>query len=76
VREDEDIYLLIDENNLEEAVRDLIRIGLDNIKGYVTRAELELHLQDPGSAQTLPTIDVDENSRIVSLSRLWCNGRL
>jgi len=48
VCEDGDIYLVIDENNLEEAVRDLIRIGLDNIKGYVNPAELELYLQESG----------------------------
>jgi|AntRauTorcE11898_2_1112593.scaffolds.fasta_scaffold06897_2 hydroxyacylglutathione hydrolase len=32
---DDDLYLIIDEANLEQAVRDLIRVGLDNIKGYV-----------------------------------------
>ena|SRR5699024_7305577 len=37
---DSDIYLIIDEANLEQAVRDLIRVGLDNIKGYATPAEL------------------------------------
>jgi hydroxyacylglutathione hydrolase len=40
VQEDLDIYLIIEEEQVEEAVLDLIRIGLDNIKGYVTPAEL------------------------------------
>lgn len=40
VTEDQDIYLIIEDNQVEEAVVDLIRIGLDNIKGYATPAEL------------------------------------
>lgn len=38
---DSDIYLIVEEGRLEEAVRDLIRVGLDNIKGYSTPEELE-----------------------------------
>jgi hydroxyacylglutathione hydrolase len=34
------IYLIIDESNLEQAVRDLIRVGLDNIKGYLPIKDL------------------------------------
>ena len=34
------LYLIIDEENLEQAVRDLIRVGLDNIAGYATPEEL------------------------------------
>lgn len=40
VTEDQDIYLIIEDDQVEEAVVDLIRIGLDNIKGYATPAEL------------------------------------
>ncbi len=36
VTEDQDIYLIIEEGKVKEAVTDLIRIGLDNIKGYST----------------------------------------
>ena len=36
VREEENMYLIIEEGKVEEAVRDLIRVGLDNIKGYIT----------------------------------------
>lgn len=38
---EEDIYLIIEEGNLEQAVRDLLRVGLDNIKGYATPAAIE-----------------------------------
>lgn len=37
---DSDIYLIIDKEDLEQAVRDLIRVGLDSIKGYVTPGDL------------------------------------
>jgi hydroxyacylglutathione hydrolase len=40
VKEEQDIYLVINDHHVEEAVVDLIRIGLDNIKGFVTPAEL------------------------------------
>lgn len=38
---DSDIYLIISESDLEQAVRDLLRVGLDNIAGYTIPAELE-----------------------------------
>lgn len=40
VRDTEDIYLVIQESELEEAVRDLIRVGLDHIKGWVPADEV------------------------------------
>ncbi len=40
VMEDEHIYLVVEEEKLIEAVLDLIRIGLDNISGYITPTEL------------------------------------
>jgi hydroxyacylglutathione hydrolase len=38
---DQDLYLIIDEKNVEQAVRDLIRVGLDNIQGFATPEQLE-----------------------------------
>lgn len=40
VRDDEDVYLVVEGANLEEAVRDLVRIGLDNIRGWCPAAEI------------------------------------
>jgi hydroxyacylglutathione hydrolase len=34
IRDTDEIYLIIDEDDLDETVRDLIRIGLDHIKGW------------------------------------------
>jgi hydroxyacylglutathione hydrolase len=65
VEEDEDIYLVIEEDNLEEAVRDLIRIGLDNIKGYVTPDELEQYLAGAIDVESVDTITFDDASKLV-----------
>lgn len=46
VREDETICLVIDVANIEKAVRDLVRIGLDNIEGYVSPEEYEAYIQN------------------------------
>lgn len=65
VREDEDIYLIIDEDELEDAVRDLIRIGLDDIKGYVTPHELEQYLPNSGYDERIETITFDEMAELI-----------
>jgi len=65
VMEDEAIYLVIEENQLEEAVRDLIRIGLDNIVGYTTPDELENYLLSNNSAATIETIDFKKTAELI-----------
>jgi len=65
VTEDEDIYLIIEEENIEEAVRDLIRIGLDNIQGYVTPDELEQSLESSGQSEHIETITFDEVAELI-----------
>ena len=65
VTEDEDIYLIIEEENIEEAVRDLIRIGLDNIQGYVTPDELEQSLEGSGQSEHIETITFDEVAELI-----------
>lgn len=41
IKEEETILLIVEEDRIEEAVTDLIRIGLDKIAGYSTPKELE-----------------------------------
>ncbi|MTI86987.1 MAG: MBL fold metallo-hydrolase [Balneolaceae bacterium] len=60
VEEDEDIYLIISDNKVEDAVRDLIRIGLDNIKGYATPDELKAFSEAGGKLFKTDTIDFAE----------------
>jgi hydroxyacylglutathione hydrolase len=66
VREEEEIYLIIDENDLDEAIRDLIRIGLDNIKGFVTPRELEQYLAKNNSAETIEIITFDDTEKLLT----------
>lgn len=65
VRENEDIYLVIEEENIDEAVRDLVRIGLDNIKGYATPAEVEAYLDDTDTAHSVDIIDFEETADLL-----------
>lgn len=53
VREDEDIYLILEPSRLEEATRDLVRIGLDRVKGWMDSSEMA------GAAQLASTPEVD-----------------
>lgn len=58
---EQDIYLIIEENSLEQAVRDLIRVGLDNIKGYALPEDLiSLH----GNLEQINAISFDEANRL------------
>lgn len=41
IDEGDEVYLIIDDENVDTAVRDLIRIGLDNIVAYATPADLD-----------------------------------
>ena len=59
ITEDQDIYLIVDDERLDEAVVDLIRIGLDNIKGYATPIELINSKQELASTETIDFEMVD-----------------
>lgn len=48
IKEEENILLIIEEENVSEAVTDLIRIGLDQITGYATPDELRQFKEDGG----------------------------
>ncbi|MEX2585241.1 MAG: rhodanese-like domain-containing protein [Balneolaceae bacterium] len=60
VREDEEIYLVVDENRVDEAVRDLYRIGLDQVKGYLTPRDLQVYSGRGGILDTLETVTFDQ----------------
>lgn len=48
ITEEETIYLVVEEHRVREAVIDLIRIGLDNIAGFVTPSDLQLFASKGG----------------------------
>ena len=63
VREDEDIYLIVEPHRLDEAVRDLIRIGLDRIVGWVDPAEMT------NAVETISTPEVDPTEAARQIDR-------
>ncbi|MBT3448295.1 MAG: MBL fold metallo-hydrolase [Bacteroidetes Order II. Incertae sedis bacterium] len=65
IEEDMDIYLIIEADQVEEAVRDLIRIGLDNIKGYATPATLEAYAEAHGEMASIREINIKDVASVV-----------
>lgn len=65
VKESETLYLVIDEENVEEAVRDLIRIGLDDVRGYITPADLEAYHDTGVQLDRIDTIDFTQTKELV-----------
>ncbi|MDX1579346.1 MAG: rhodanese-like domain-containing protein, partial [Gemmatimonadota bacterium] len=49
--------LIIDEEDLDEAIRDLVRIGFDRVAGYAEHETLERYFEDGGEAASIPEID-------------------
>lgn len=67
VRDTEDIYLLVDPERVEEAVRDLIRIGLDRIRGwYSTR---NLHAGDREKLGLVTSREMTADELVEALGR-------
>jgi len=57
--ETQPIVLIVDEEDVEEAVRDLVRIGYDNVVGFADQETLERYFQDGGATETIDEIDFD-----------------
>ncbi|HQR09284.1 MAG TPA: MBL fold metallo-hydrolase [Gemmatales bacterium] len=57
IDEDESIYLIADPAHVDEAVRGLIRIGLDNIKGWFNAEELKQY--ETSGKKLVATSEVD-----------------
>jgi len=58
VEEGTPIYLIVDEARLEEAVRALVRVGLDTIVGYITPGTLAEFARSGGRLGRTETIDM------------------
>jgi hydroxyacylglutathione hydrolase len=54
------IYLIVDEEDVEEAVRDLVRIGYDNVKGFAEIETLQRYFQDDGPSETIEEVTFDD----------------
>jgi hydroxyacylglutathione hydrolase len=70
---DEPFILLADQNQLDDLTRKLMRIGLDNVMGYISSTDV--YLSTGGSLQTVSYIDLedlkslkmDDNIQIIDL---------
>lgn len=59
ITENEEIYLVTNDHQVEEAVRDLFRIGLDNVAGFVTPGDLLIYKQQGGKFDTFEIAGFD-----------------
>jgi hydroxyacylglutathione hydrolase len=76
ITEEEEIYLVVEEHLVEEAVRDLYRIGYDKIEGFVTPKDLVMYSeQNVGKLEKVDVRtfdgleDVDANSLILDVRK-------
>jgi len=60
VEEDTPLYLIIEPDRVEEAVRDLVRIGLDEVVGYATPETLGHYHEAGGERAMIPEIGIAE----------------
>jgi len=60
VGEEEAVVLVAEAGGVEEAVRALVRIGIDDIRGYVPAAELEAYRRGGGALETQPEVTAAE----------------
>lgn len=58
------VTLVIDEADLDWAVRRLVRIGFDDVRGFVEHETLQRYFDDGGEAAAIPEIDLDAASRL------------
>lgn len=54
------VYLIIDKDDLEDAVRDLINVGLDDIRGYIQVRDYEEWLDKHQAAISIPHLFFDK----------------
>ena len=63
VDETRPIVLVVEGDHVEEAVRDLVRIGYDRVVGYATPDTLERYFEDGGAHASIPEISFDDLAR-------------
>jgi hydroxyacylglutathione hydrolase len=54
------VYLIIDEDHIDAAVRSLVRVGLDRVEGYATPQTLAAYAESGGALDAIPMIDAGE----------------
>lgn len=68
IDEQETIIVIGDPSSIDEAVRGLIRVGLDKIEGWFDAGELEQYASSGRKLQTLPEVSVAEAQAMMKTS--------
>jgi len=58
------LVLIVEADHLDEAVRDLVRIGYDNVAGFATPDTLETYFENGGEAASIEEITFDDLARL------------
>lgn len=66
VEEDTPLYLIVESDQVEEAVRDLVRIGLDAVVGYAPAETLAAYFAAGGARAVIPEISFEEMEALQS----------
>jgi hydroxyacylglutathione hydrolase len=69
IEEDTPIVLIIEADRVEEAVRDLVRIGLDDVTAFATPATLA-EVDGLAATETVTFADVPEDARVLDVRGL------
>jgi hydroxyacylglutathione hydrolase len=65
VEENTPVYLIIEEHNLREAVRDLVNVGLDNIIGYAPPTIFREYEEQGGTFESIQRITFEEQGAML-----------
>lgn len=60
IRDTDEIYLIVEQKKLEEAVRDLIRVGLDHIRGWIDPTDIHQFADSSHSLAKIEEVSIDE----------------
>jgi hydroxyacylglutathione hydrolase len=60
ISEHEVIHIIIEPSRVDEAVRDLIRVGLDDLRGWYDASKLDAFVASGGRLVTTPEVTADE----------------
>ena len=71
ILESEKIFLIVEEDKVEEAVIDLIRIGLDKIAGFATPAQLKNFKEDGGELFNTETINFETANDLLNKNKAY-----
>ncbi len=65
IAENDAIYLIIEPGLVDRAVRELVRVGLDNIRGWFDASQLELYADGTHALVATAQVDASEAARMM-----------